>query len=158
MCVPGSPVQRSLRAFAGRISAPLCKGRCGRLQSESRLPCANVAAGVCRANLGSPVQGEPRTHSIASVRNSEFRIPHSALLCAATPSKCARTARTPSFFMRPKGALHAPEACFMRRRRASFAKQKTPLPRRFFCSLTYLCKLQCLFRCQGHRAEAHRRI
>ena len=48
---------------------------------------------------------------------AKFRIPNSALLCATPLSKCARTARTPSFFMHPKGALHTALLCFIRRRR-----------------------------------------
>ena len=51
------------------------------------------------ADLLSVSAVEPRTHSIASVRNSVFRIPNSALLCAATPSKCDRTARAPQLFI-----------------------------------------------------------
>ena len=60
----------------------------------------------------------------------------------------------------------AQRARFMRRRRASCAqrarlicKAKNAASAAFFCcSLTYLCKQQCLFRCRGRRAEAHRRI
>ena len=98
----------------------------------------------------------------ASVRYSAFRIPHSELLCATTPSNvrarrallrfsctrrvrfiqlccasyaagvlhlrrpCRLTARTPSFFMHPKGALHTALLCFIRRRRASFEATLSP--------------------------------
>ena len=57
---------------------------------------------------------------------AKFRIPNSALLCATPLSKCARTARTPSFFMHPKGALHTALLCFIRRRRASFEATLSP--------------------------------
>ena len=112
-----------MTAFFTRCSsAPWCKQQ-ARVISPSVAPLNPLgatapssegaeAAPPQAADLLSVSTGEPRTHSIASVRNSEFRIPHFALLCAATPSKCARTARTPSFFMRRRrascavGALH----------------------------------------------------
>ena len=72
-----------------------------------------------------PPQREPRrlppqSTEVISARTGEPRT-RSIRLCGNTLSKCVRTAHTHLFFMRPKGALHAPKACFMCRRHASFA-------------------------------------
>ena len=64
-------------------------------------------------------------------------------LCAPAPSKCDRTAVTPSFFMRPKGALHTPKACFMCRRHASFAASAalfSSLSPHFIKKISFQCK------------------
>ena len=81
-----------------------------------------------RAQFALQRTGSRGSRSVCLCAYSAFRFPHSALFCGTTPSKCARTARTHSFFMRPKGALHTPEACFMRHRRASFAAQSAAIP------------------------------
>ena len=88
------------------------------------------------------------------IPNSEFRI----TLCRHPFKMCAHGAHT-FIFHAPKGrascaggVLHAPSARFI-------CKAKNAASAAFFCcSLTYLCKQQCLFRCRGRRAEAHRRI
>ena len=72
-----------------------------------------------------PPQREPRrlppqSTEVISARTGEPRT-RSIRLCGNTLSKCVRTAHTHLFFMRPKGALHAPKARFMCRRHASFA-------------------------------------
>ena len=72
-----------------------------------------------------PPQREPRrlppqSTEVISARAGEPRT-RSIRLCGNTLSKCVRTAHTHLFFMRPKGALHAPKARFMCRRHASFA-------------------------------------
>ena len=107
----------------------------------------------CRAQ-GS----QERTPSpLCEIPNSEFRIPHYSV---PPPLQNVRARRAHLHFS------CAQRARFMRRRRASCAQRahficeaKNAASAAFFCcSLTYLCKLQCLFRCRGRRAEAHRRI
>ena len=98
--------------IVARAAKPLVFGAKHQTQNVVRQSRTNILPKIHRG-------AEKRSPS-PSVRTGEPRNTLSCL-CATSSSKCARTAGTHSFFMRPKGALHAAEPRFIPRRGASCA-------------------------------------
>ena len=159
---PSSEGGEAALCAAVRAQLPLCAPSikmCRHWRRSKAKPLRGSRGGSAadhRFTLGEHRGAKNALHRLCA----KFRIPNSAFritLCRHPFKMCAHGAHT-FIFHAPKGrasyavgVLHAPAVRFI-------CEAKSP-PKRAFCYLlTYLCKLQCLFRCRGRRAEAHRRI